>query len=36
MTNPVPDDFSQESIHLLYALKETTNDQLLTTIPVKY
>jgi hypothetical protein len=36
MTNPVPGDFSSESITLLYNLKETPNEALLITIPVTY
>jgi len=36
MTNPVPGDFSSESIALLYNLKETPNEALLITIPVAY
>lgn len=35
MTNPIPEDFSPESINMLYTLKHTPNDELLMTAPIR-
>lgn len=34
LTNPIPADFSIESVKLLSSLSETTDNELLTSVPV--